>query len=226
MCFIIGNRLSLELLPITSCLWVNNIALNPSNLTNMLWICCFQWQTCCEFVVSNLASSYFQLVMILFEAPLLSWCYQRHNKDPAKCLWWNFFCGNRGHPLSTYAKFSEKLTFLTSWYAHVRAFLTFTHLLFSQKSSIVDFWQGPKWASGSHLFGYMTYCVKISQRMRKIHRYNVTFINVINFFVPLRELWENSEVNFFSETCFKCVSQENCKARQLKNWPFVQENRE
>ena len=25
-----------------------------------------------------------------------------------------------GHPLSTYAKFSEKLTFLTSWYAHVR----------------------------------------------------------------------------------------------------------
>ena len=30
---------------------------------------------------------------------------------------WKFI---RGHPLSTYAKFSEKLTFLTSWYAHVR----------------------------------------------------------------------------------------------------------
>ena len=154
----------------------------------------------------------------------------------------------RRHPLSMYAKFFQKVTFLTPWYAHVRGrirelemlvfrkilrtylmdgpFLTFTHLLFSQKSSIVDFWQGPKWASGSHLFGYMTYCVKISQRMRKIHRYNITFINVINFFVPLRELWENSEVNFFSETCFKCVSQENWKARQLKNWPFVQENRE
>ena len=31
-------------------------------------------------------------------------------------------CGkvNRGHPLSTYAKFSEKLTFLTPWYAHLR----------------------------------------------------------------------------------------------------------
>ena len=26
-----------------------------------------------------------------------------------------------GHPFSTYAKFSEKLTFLTPWYAHVRA---------------------------------------------------------------------------------------------------------
>ena len=25
-----------------------------------------------------------------------------------------------GHPLSTYAKFSEKLTFVTPWYAHVR----------------------------------------------------------------------------------------------------------
>ena len=26
----------------------------------------------------------------------------------------------KGHPLSTYTKFSEKLTFLTPWYAHVR----------------------------------------------------------------------------------------------------------
>ena len=26
----------------------------------------------------------------------------------------------RGDPLSTYAKFSEKLTFLTTWYAHIR----------------------------------------------------------------------------------------------------------
>ena len=25
---------------------------------------------------------------------------------------------NRGHPLSTYPEFSEKLTFLTPWYAH------------------------------------------------------------------------------------------------------------
>ena len=29
-----------------------------------------------------------------------------------------------GHPLSTYAKYSKKLTFLTPWYAHVRK-LTF-----------------------------------------------------------------------------------------------------
>ena len=33
----------------------------------------------------------------------------------------NFLCVNpyRDHPLSTYAKFSEKLTFLTSWYVRV-----------------------------------------------------------------------------------------------------------
>ena len=30
-------------------------------------------------------------------------------------------CGTRGHLLSTYTKFSEKLIFLTPWYAHVRA---------------------------------------------------------------------------------------------------------
>ena len=29
----------------------------------------------------------------------------------------------RDHPLSTYAKFSEKLTFLTPWYVHVRVYI-------------------------------------------------------------------------------------------------------
>ena len=33
-------------------------------------------------------------------------------------IWKNIMYA-RGHPLSTYAKFSEKLTFLTPWYAHV-----------------------------------------------------------------------------------------------------------
>ena len=28
-----------------------------------------------------------------------------------------------GHPLSTYAKYSEKLTFVTPWYAHVRVLI-------------------------------------------------------------------------------------------------------
>ena len=30
-----------------------------------------------------------------------------------------YFSNNRGHPFSTYAKFSEKLIFLTPWYADV-----------------------------------------------------------------------------------------------------------
>ena len=31
----------------------------------------------------------------------------------------HFWAQHRNHPFSTYAKFSEELTFLTSWYAHV-----------------------------------------------------------------------------------------------------------
>ena len=38
-------------------------------------------------------------------------------------LWWLpklYFLPSRVHPFSTYTKFSEKLTFLTPWYAHIR----------------------------------------------------------------------------------------------------------
>ena len=33
---------------------------------------------------------------------------------------WMVYISLTGHPLSTYAKFSEKLTYLTPWYEHVR----------------------------------------------------------------------------------------------------------
>ena len=39
----------------------------------------------------------------------------------------------RGHPLSTFAKFSEKLTFLIPWYAHVRVCLRGLEMLVSRK---------------------------------------------------------------------------------------------
>ena len=39
----------------------------------------------------------------------------------------------RGHPLSTYAKFSEKLTFLTPWHAHVRVRIRGLEMLIFQK---------------------------------------------------------------------------------------------
>ena len=39
----------------------------------------------------------------------------------------------RNHPLNTYAKFSEKLTFLTPWYAHVRARIRGSEMLVFRK---------------------------------------------------------------------------------------------
>ena len=64
-----------------------------------------------------------------------------------------------GHPLNTYAKFSEKLTFLTPWYAHVSVrvreleMLVFrkilrTHLLdnpYSFYHDLKDFTRKPVW---------------------------------------------------------------------------------
>ena len=45
----------------------------------------------------------------------------------------NFINMIRGHPLSTYAKFSEKLTFLTPLYAHVRVRIRGLEMLVSRK---------------------------------------------------------------------------------------------
>ena len=39
----------------------------------------------------------------------------------------------RDHPLSTYANFFEKLTFLTPWYAHVRVRIGRLEMLVFQK---------------------------------------------------------------------------------------------
>ena len=40
----------------------------------------------------------------------------------------------RGHPLSTYAKYSEKLAFLTPWYAHVRVRIRELEIIVFRKS--------------------------------------------------------------------------------------------
>ena len=42
-------------------------------------------------------------------------------------------CDARCHPLSTYAKFSKKLTFLTLWYAHLRVRIRGLEMLVSRK---------------------------------------------------------------------------------------------
>ena len=76
-------------------------------------------------------------------------------------FWWICFCSEwlmirlvnlhlvlytvniRGHPLSTYAKFSEKLTFLTPWYAHVRVRIRGLEMLVSWKILRTYLMDGP-----------------------------------------------------------------------------------
>ena len=50
--------------------------------------------------------------------------------------WW-------GHPLSTYAKFFEKLTFLTPWYAHVRVRIRGFEMLVFRKILCTYLMDGP-----------------------------------------------------------------------------------
>ena len=49
----------------------------------------------------------------------------------------------RGHPLSTYVKFSEKLTFLTPWYAHVPGLIRGLEMLVFRKILCMYFMDGP-----------------------------------------------------------------------------------
>ena len=66
----------------------------------------------------------FLLITCKFNKVKFSGKYGQHNHDSPlwKAEWTDGFNGHWGHPLSTYAKFSEKLTFLTPWYAHVQVF--------------------------------------------------------------------------------------------------------
>ena len=51
----------------------------------------------------------------------------------------------RGHPLSTYAKFSEKLTFLTPWYAHIRVPIRGLEMLVFRKILRTYLMDNPLW---------------------------------------------------------------------------------
>ena len=57
--------------------------------------------------------------------------------------WQQMGQSNRGHPLSTYAKFSQKLTFLTSWYAHVRVRMRVLEMLVFRKILHTYLMDGP-----------------------------------------------------------------------------------
>ena len=49
----------------------------------------------------------------------------------------------RGHPLSAYAKFPEKLTFLTPWYAHVPVLTRGLEMLVFGKFCVFTSWMAP-----------------------------------------------------------------------------------
>ena len=75
-----------------------------------------------------------------FEIQTLKYYLKRdtevYNCKPVKHIWWSFLrkqSTGRGHLLSTYAKFSGKLTFLTPLYAHIHVRIRRLEMLFFQK---------------------------------------------------------------------------------------------
>ena len=72
----------------------------------------------------------------------------------------NFFLG--GHPLSTYAKFSEKLTLLTPWYAHVRVRINGLETLVFQKILRT-------YLKDDHLLGSLKYLERIHRKILRLH---------------------------------------------------------
>ena len=62
-----------------------------------------------------------------------------------------------GHPLSTYAKFSEKPTFLTTWYAHVRVRIRRLEMLVFRKILRTYLMDGPYYYV---LISYIRRCVR------------------------------------------------------------------
>ena len=86
-----------------------------------------------DFIESNIPSSKcFPLILCCQHSDCFPACDQPIRLLPSLILSYIIWkdCGEKGggyiwsyvwgHPLSTYAKFSEKLTFLTLWYAYVR----------------------------------------------------------------------------------------------------------
>ena len=85
---------------------------------------CFASTFSIEYVAWNLTQVNINLIPYIFH-----WCWLKHfTKNVVSHTWhWLLLLSFSqtppwitDHPLSTYAKFSEKLTFLTPWYAHVR----------------------------------------------------------------------------------------------------------
>ena len=78
----------------------------------------------------------------------------------------------RGYPLSTYVKFSEKLTFLTPWYAHICARIRGLEMLVFREILRTYLMDGLKWDLRSsflsitipRIFSSVTFSVVVSSK--------------------------------------------------------------
>ena len=110
----------------------------------------------------------------------------------------------RGHPLSTYAKFSEKLTFLTHWYTHILVPIRGLEKLIFRKILRTYLIDGP--------LSKVSECVKASPRLIS----SVFTLTVVHFRGELHPVglvgWQKVRLgpkrtrkSLISICCFNCV---------------------
>ena len=80
----------------------------------------------------------------------------------------------RGHPLSTYAKFSEKLTFLTLWYGHVYVRIKGLEMLVFRKILRTYLMDDPLGKSTKFQFGFLIPEYGTTLLMPRMKKYNLT----------------------------------------------------
>ena len=103
----------------------------------------------------------------------------------------------RDHPLSTYANFFEKLTFLTPWYAHVRVRIRGLEMLVFQKILRTFLMDGPL----SVAFTKYLICLslkKLSRDVNWIWTYEMNIYTVLvtaSVIVKYRSMREKKQQN-------------------------------
>ena len=90
----------------------------------------------------------------------------------------------RGHPLSTYAKFPEKLTFVTPWYVHVRVHIRGLQMLIFRKILRTYLMDDPKTISCRYnpSLYFEEHCTKI--------KHDISLIVVWFFFTRAKLVFE------------------------------------
>ena len=82
----------------------------------------------------------------------------------------------RDHPLSTYAKYSKKLTFLTPWYAHVRVCIRRLEMLVFRKILRTDLMNDPQWIC-IEVIPIQYLLVKLQEWKHESNVWNLFYVN-------------------------------------------------